>query len=144
MSTPSPIPFLPALTEISGLRTRFFTVGPALHQAKRALLDVQDQENEATRLVAERKAELEYLVINDLDSSGKPRYSNDAARKAALAKALGEDADYQDMNKRLRLFTTERQRSGLEVERIESEMKALRAVADLHCAEALLLFGGSR
>lgn len=144
MSTPSPIPFLPALTEISGLQTRWFTVSPALDQAKRTLLDAQDQEKESTRLADERKAELEYLVMNDVGTDGKPRYSNDAARKAALAKALGEDADYQAMSKQLRSLTSERQRAGLEVERIESEMKALRAVADLHCAAAILLFGGTR
>lgn len=144
MSTPSSIPFLPALTEISGLKARLLSVPTALHQARRTFTEAQDRENDATRIAAERKAELEYLVLCMPGSDGKPLHGNESARKAALGKACAEDAEYQDAGKAAGLAKGERQALGLEVERIEDEMRALRAVSDLTCSEALLLFGGSR
>jgi len=139
----TPAPFIPMLTEISALKGKLLHVPDALLKARLALAEAQDRERDAGAAVAEAKAEVEYAVINAVDpTTGKSLHANEAARKAALAKALGEDAAYRAALKEAGLAQSERTQTALDVQRLEDEQRALRAVSDLVCQEVALLIAG--
>jgi hypothetical protein len=128
------------MSEIGALKSKMLQFPRGFYEARQRHYDAQQR-------VKTLKAELDdsrmeaLLTVSAAKVNGgdKPLYPNEAARNAAVSKALAENPSYRDLSKRLEGAETDEFNASLELRRLEDEHKAWRAAADLVIAEVSLL-----
>jgi hypothetical protein len=63
------------------------------------------------------------LVLDEKDEAGKPKYSNETARKAALAARMASHADYSQLKSLLKVAESSKALLGAKLERLRGEFK---------------------
>ena len=96
--------------------------------ATQKLIDAKDQ---IIRLVARLElfaANLLLDVYSAIDENGKPKYSNETQRKAALAVLVADDKDCAELQDKLAELNTDKSRAEAELAHIEDAFKIDRIV----------------
>lgn len=115
--------------------TQIETLSHQLADLNEALANARDQAD-----IAEAHIILEVLTTKD-EATGKPLFSNESARAAALTLRLESDADFQT-------FTAEKRAHERRRAELMARLEALRGQFRLYCLEqeqqtALILVGAS-
>ena len=145
------------LAEIGALKAKLLTMPRGLYEAREAAREARGRVGEAKKRVVDVKVEIEDGKLETLllvsaeraNGSDKPRYSNEAARNAAVADALAKSSAHQERVKRLAGAEADVVNAELyagqldnDVKRLEDEQREWRAVVDLTVAEVTLLVHG--
>ncbi|HZP39835.1 MAG TPA: hypothetical protein VFE48_25465 [Methylomirabilota bacterium] len=132
---------LETLTEITDLKGRLLRFPAALAEARREAADAARLVENLKQSLAEHEAELLLMVAAETTAEGKPKFTNEAARKAEVTRRLGSQS-YLALTEQIADAELARLRADIEVRRLEDEHRAAVAVKDLVCREVDLLVHG--
>jgi hypothetical protein len=130
------------LTEITTLKTRLLALPAKLADARLVAETTRVQVEQAKDAWKEAQAEVALLIAGETNGDAKPKFSNEAARKAEATRRLVSEPAYVALAHAVSKAEAERIQASIEVQRLEDEHRAVVAVKDLTVAEVDLLIHG--
>lgn len=130
------------LTEISALKQKMLTFPAGFYESRQRVLDAEQRVKAIKAEIEDSEIEERLMISLKETADGKKAYPNDQARKDALAKALAESPTHRERCKRLNDAELELTTAKMNMQRLEDEHRAWRAVVDITLAEVQLLVAG--
>lgn len=101
-----------------------------ISRAQLRVLDAMKSKANAEHEISDRESKVFARVLAERNpETGKPTYTNDAARKTALSALLRTDMEYNDLDRKLKDAMHELRVSEIEVERLQRSHQSWRAIA---------------
>lgn len=120
--------------DLARLKADLLTLPDQLHEAERDLAIVKVEIGDLQIRIRDRELETKMLIAGD-----KARGKNETERAAERQRVLGEDAQYQAMQRLLTQLEIRRRQYELQASLREKEFQAKRSAMDGTVAEANLL-----
>jgi len=115
------------LAELKMVEDTLATVPLRLRDANAAAAELRHKIAEAQDQTDAEEAQLYINVCAELDDNNKPMFTNEAARKAALALAKQHQPGYKSAAAILRALEAEQARTNAEIGYLEGEIKTARS-----------------
>lgn len=100
--------------------------------SSRTLLQLDDEIAIKESDLAGMEADIRSIVANSTDVAGKPSYSNDEKRKAAVAVMLNESETYRDLRNHVRELRLEREHCRIDLQFMRDRYNAYRAFLSIN------------
>lgn len=129
-----------AAYDLEGLRAKLEQL-PAQLKAKRLeIINLTRQQKEVQEALELAEARLQAQIAAELDDrTGKPKFSNDTARKAELIIRKGTDPDYRQVSEEAAQIEMELDNARTELQMLQDQWSTMKTALESMTAEILLL-----
>lgn len=127
---------------VEDLMQRMRTFPDALDAARRKLSEETAAHDDLEGQLEELKAEHFALISGETDGSGKPRFSNEATRKAELTRRLSADPTYKGVDTLYQQTASAKRNAALDFSKTQDDHRASNEVSELTLGLIRLLTAG--